>query len=53
MHGTVIGITTARVGSIFAQNLNLAVPVNALKQLVKSEYPGRHKIGKGSKSSTW
>jgi S1-C subfamily serine protease len=53
MHGKVIGITTARVGSIFAQNLNLAVPVNALKQLIKPEYPGRRKLGKGSKSSTW
>lgn len=53
MHGKVIGITTARVGSIFAQNLNLAVPVNALKQLIKVEYPGRRKLGKGSKSSTW
>jgi serine protease Do len=53
MHGRVIGITTARVGNIFAQNLNLAVPVNALKQLIKAEYPGRRKLGKGSKSSTW
>ncbi len=53
MHGKVIGITTARVGSIFAQNLNLAVPVNALRQIIKAEYPGRHKIGKGKKSSTW
>lgn len=53
MHGKVIGVTTARVGSIFAQNLNLAVPVNALKQMIKSDYPGSHKIKKGGKSSTW
>lgn len=53
MRGLVIGITTARVGSIFAQNLNLAVPVNALKQMIKTEYPGSHKIKKGGKSSTW
>jgi serine protease Do len=53
MHGQVIGVTTATMGSLFAQNLNLAVPINALRPLIKSEYPVRHKIGKGAKSSTW
>ena len=53
MKGAVIGITTAMVGPGFAQNLNLAVPVNAVKALVHKDYPDKHKIGKGPKSSTW
>jgi serine protease Do len=43
--GEVIGISTAVVFPGMAQNLNLAVPINDLKTLIKPEYPGRHKIG--------
>jgi serine protease Do len=53
MRGRAIGVTTAKVGGIFGENLNLAVPVNALKQLIKPEYPGRRKFGKGPASSHW
>jgi hypothetical protein len=28
-----------------AQNLNLAMPINDLKAMLKSEYPDRHKPG--------
>lgn len=53
MKGSVIGITTAQVGAFRAQNLNLAVPVNNLKSLIRPDYPQRRKFGKGQKSSTW
>lgn len=54
MRGEVIGVTTAQIGAGFgrAQNLNLAVPVNDLKKLIRSEYPQRRKFGESS-SSTW
>lgn len=53
MKGHVIGITTAQVGVFRAQNLNLAVPINSLKSLIRPDYPQRRKFGKGPKSSTW
>jgi S1-C subfamily serine protease len=54
MRGEVIGVTTAQVGAGFgrAQNLNLAVPVNELKKLIRSEYPQKRKFGESS-SSSW
>lgn len=47
MRGEVVGIITAQVGGPFAraQNLNLAVPVNELKRLMKPSYPGKRKLG--------
>ncbi|MBI5532254.1 MAG: trypsin-like peptidase domain-containing protein [Deltaproteobacteria bacterium] len=53
MRGEVIGVTTAQLG-FFArgQNLNLAIPVNVLKGLIKPSYPGRRKIGDDSTSSS-
>ena len=57
MHGEVIGITTAQLGGgAFgrAQNLNLAVPVNELKKMIKPEYPGRRKVGEpGGNAGRW
>ena len=55
MHGEVIGITTAQLGGVFgrAQNLNLAVPVNELKKLIKTDYPGRRKIGESGSAGRW
>jgi serine protease Do len=57
MRGDVIGVTTAQVaGGLFgrAQNLNLAVPVNQLKSMIKSDYPDRHRFGKDAAGgSTW
>ncbi|HEU5075582.1 MAG TPA: trypsin-like peptidase domain-containing protein, partial [Polyangiaceae bacterium] len=53
--GEVIGVTTASLGSAFglAQNLNLAVPVNILKRLLKEDYPGRRKFGDAARSAHW
>ena len=53
--GEVIGVTTASLGSVFglAQNLNLAVPVNILKRLLKDEYPARRKFGDATRSAHW
>jgi serine protease Do len=53
MKGKVIGVNTAKVGGSFGENLNLAVPVNTLKALIKPSYPGRRKFGKGPGSSHW
>jgi len=54
MHGEVIGITTAQIGSTGrAQNLNLAVPVNELKKLIKADYPSKRKFGDASGKSQW
>lgn len=53
--GEVIGVTTASLGIGFglAQNLNLAVPVNILKRLLKDDYPGRRKFGDAARSAHW
>lgn len=54
MRGEVIGVTTAQVmGGLGgrAQNLNLAVPVNALKNMIQSGFPNRRTFGDGS--SQW
>jgi S1-C subfamily serine protease len=58
MRGEVIGVTTATLsglghGMAIPQNLNLAVPVNELKKLIKAMYPGRHKIADGTTPSHW
>ena len=47
MRGEVIGIITAQLGGPFAraQNLNLAVPVDELKRLMKPSYPNKRKLG--------
>ena len=36
-----------------AQNLNLAIPINALKDKIKADYPGKRKFGKGAGPSPW
>jgi len=43
--GEVIGVTTAVIGIGLGQNLNLAVPVNLLRTLIRDEYPDRHSFG--------
>jgi S1-C subfamily serine protease len=54
MREEVIGITTATISALFmAQNLNLAVPVNELKTLIRPPYPGRRKLGDGSAPTQW
>ncbi len=58
MHGEVIGVTTASLlghehGAAVAQNLNLAVPINELKKLIRADYPSRRKLGGASGSGHW
>jgi S1-C subfamily serine protease len=58
MRGEVIGVTTASLnardhGAAVAQNLNLAVPINELKKLIRTEYPSRRKLGERSGSGHW
>ena len=53
MRGEVIGITTASINGMVAQNLNLAVPVNELKKLIRTEYPNRKKFGEGTGPGHW
>ena len=54
MRGEVIGINTAQFGGAFAgaQNLNLAVPVNELRRLLKTSYGARRKLGDPNASSS-
>ncbi len=57
MHGQVIGVTTLQItGGPFgrAQTLNMAVPIKALRGLVKTEYPERRAFGQdASAASSW
>lgn len=50
-HGEVIGVTTAVIGLGLGQNLNLAVPVNVLRTLIRDEYPDRRAFGAEAASS--
>ncbi len=47
MRGEAIGVITAQLGGPMAraQNLNLAVPVDELKRLMKPNYPNKRKLG--------
>jgi S1-C subfamily serine protease len=54
--GEVIGISTAifHGGSLLAQNLNLAVPIDDLKSMLHDTYPNRHKPGDAmSRGGSW
>lgn len=57
MHGHVVGIATLQVGGgLFgrAQNLNMAAPINQLKNIVRPPYAERRKFGSASvKPQTW
>jgi S1-C subfamily serine protease len=56
MRAEAIGVTTAQVaGGLFgrAQNLNLAVPVNVLKSMLRPSYPQRRKIGDAPSAGQW
>ncbi len=41
-HGDVIGVTVAK---LWGENLNLAIPIDVLKPMIKSEYPEAHGFG--------
>jgi serine protease Do len=54
--GEVIGVSTGiyHGHSMLAQNLNLAMPINDLRAMIRSEYPGRRKVGQQSaKGGRW
>jgi V8-like Glu-specific endopeptidase len=52
LRGEVIGVSTASLSGGFsgAQNLNLAVPINQLKAMLKDDYPDKKRVGGGSPS---
>jgi len=53
MTGKVLGVTTAGFSAWSgAQNLNLAVPINELKKLIKDHYPDRKPVGSDN-PQTW
>lgn len=52
LRGEVIGVTTLVVGMGFAQNLNLAIPVNVVKEQIADEYPERRDVGGGAIDGT-
>jgi S1-C subfamily serine protease len=54
--GEVIGVSTGiyHGHSMLAQNLNLAMPVNDLRVMIRPEYQGRHKVGQSAtKGGRW
>ena len=53
MQGAIIGINTAKLGGFLGENLNIAVPVNELKDMVGRRYPSRCKIGQECDRTTW
>ncbi|MFW5739157.1 MAG: S1C family serine protease [Myxococcota bacterium] len=56
LRGEVIGVITAQILGGFggrAQNLNLAVPVNALKSMIRETYPNRRPFGAPGGSKHW
>ena len=52
LRGEVIGVSTATLSGGFsgAQNLNLAIPINQVKKMLKDDYPDRKRVGGGSPS---
>ncbi len=55
LRGEVIGVMTASFHSFRgAQNLNLAIPINDVKEMLKSDYPDVKRIGGGGPDKgTW
>ena len=55
MRGAVIGVSTATIGRWEAgQNLNLAVPVNELRNLISDDYPDQRFMGgSGDRVGSW
>ena len=56
LRGEVIGVSTGvyHGHSMLAQNLNLAMPINDLRAMIRAEYPGRRKPGQQSaKGGRW
>ncbi|HSK04146.1 MAG TPA: trypsin-like peptidase domain-containing protein [Kofleriaceae bacterium] len=56
LRGEVIGVSTGvyHGHSMLAQNLNLAMPINDLRAMIRSDYPGRRKPGQSTaKGGRW
>jgi S1-C subfamily serine protease len=56
LRGEVIGVSTGvyHGHSMLAQNLNLAMPINDLRAMIRADYPGRRKPGQASeKGGRW
>ncbi len=56
IRGEVIGVSTGvyHGHSMLAQNLNLAMPINDLRAMIRPDYPGRRKAGQQSaKGGRW
>lgn len=56
IRGEVIGVSTGiyHGHSMLAQNLNLAMPINDLRAMIRADYPGRRKPGQqSSKGGRW
>jgi S1-C subfamily serine protease len=52
--GSTIGVATAVVGPGFGQNLNLAVPIDQVRAMLKPQYPGKRKLGSSAaKGGQW
>lgn len=48
LRGEVVGVSTATMSAFgAAQNLNLAVPINTVKSMLKDDYPDKKRIGGG------
>ena len=57
-YGRILGVNTMKVtGGLFGLgvNLNLAVPINELKALIKDEYPNKRRVGEAASNdkTTW
>jgi hypothetical protein len=50
LRGEVIGVSTATMSGGFGggQNLNLAMPINTVKEMIKDDYPARKRVGGGN-----
>lgn len=52
--GEVVGVTTRGVRPMEGQNLNLAMPVNDVRAMLRAEYPERHAVGaEPSRGGRW
>ena len=48
-----MGISTGTIAASVAQNLNLAVPVNILKAMMKPTYENKRPLGEPGSATQW
>ena len=52
--GTTIGVATAAIQAYgHAQNLNLAVPIDQVRAVIKPDYPAKRKLGSSAAGGKW